>query len=298
MKTSMNFTTSIYDAERFTDAGDLRQFYRGFGLDGLELMPLEPGLPVQITPDMVVGVHLHCPPDWMETDRTELIETYREDLAFAKQMGASYVVFHASQISMEEALVYTFSHSDEEVVTACCDLVNALMDGQDYTFEFLLENLWWRGLTFLRPEIAGALLDGIHYPKTGFMLDTGHLMNTNWNLATPDEAVAYIHSVLDKNEQYLPKIRGIHLNQSLSGSYVREYLKRPPFDRSDYDAWVYHVYDHIFHIDQHRPFVAEGVKELVKRIDPAFVTYEYITNDREQLTQYLQDGVLDIQVLH
>ena len=241
MKTTMNFTTSPYDAERFSSSEDLRQFYTGFGLDGLELMPLDPGLPSQITPDMVTGVHLCCPPDWMESDPATIEASYRRDLEFARQMQAEYVVFHASQISEVEATTYHFSHTDTQVVDACCRLVNSLMDGQSYTFLFLLENQWWPGLTFLRPEIADALLDGIHYPHTGFMLDTGHLMNTNQQLSTPDEAVDYIHHVLDKNECYLPYIHGIHLNQSLSGSYVQDYLKRPPFDRSDADAWLCHV---------------------------------------------------------
>ena len=220
--------------------------------------------------------------------------SYRRDLEFARQMQAEYVVFHASQISEVEATTYHFSHTDTQVVDACCRLVNSLMDGQSYTFLFLLENQWWPGLTFLRPEIAGALLDGIHYPYTGFMLDTGHLMNTNQQLSTPDEAVAYIHTVLNRNERYLPYIRGIHLNQSLSGAYVQDYLKRPPFDRSkaDADAWTCHVYEHIFQVDQHRPFVADGVRELVQRIDPAYVTYEYITHDRKELKQYLTAGVL------
>ena len=294
MKTTMNFTTSTYDAERFSSSEDLRQFYTGFGLDGLELMPLDPGLPSQITPDMVTGVHLCCPPDWMESDPATIEASYRRDLEFARQMQAEYVVFHASQISEVEATTYHFSHTDTQVVDACCRLVNSLMDGQSYTFLFLLENQWWPGLTFLRPEIAGALLDGIHYPHTGFMLDTGHLMNTNQQLSTPDEAVAYIHTVLNRNERYLPYIRGIHLNQSLSGAYVQDYLKRPPFDRSkaDADAWTCHVYEHIFQVDQHRPFVADGVRDLVKRIAPDYVTYEYITRDRDELKKYLTAGVL------
>ncbi len=294
MKTTMNFSTSIYDAERFSSPEDLRGFYTGFGLDGLELMPLDPGLPSQITPDMVTGVHLCCPPDWMESDPATIEASYRRDLEFARQMQAEYVVFHASQISEVEATTYHFSHTDTQVVDACCRLVNSLMDGQSYTFLFLLENQWWPGLTFLRPEIAGALLDGIHYPYTGFMLDTGHLMNTNQQLSTPDEAVAYIHTVLNRNERYLPYIRGIHLNQSLSGAYVQDYLKRPPFDRSkaDADAWTCHVYEHIFQVDQHRPFVADGVRNLVKRIAPDYVTYEYITRDRDELKKYLTAGVL------
>lgn len=43
---------------------------------------------------------------------------------------------------------------------------------------------------------------------------------------------------------------------------------------------------------QHRPFVADGVHDLVKRIAPDYVTYEYITRDRDELKKYLTAGVL------
>ena len=52
------------------------------------------------------------------------------------------------------------------------------------------------------------------------------------------------------------------------------------------------VYEHIFQIDQHEPFTAEGVENLVRRIDPLYVTYEYITRSREELSAYLRTGRL------
>ena len=52
------------------------------------------------------------------------------------------------------------------------------------------------------------------------------------------------------------------------------------------------VYEHIFQIDRHEPFTAKGVEELVRRIDPLYVTYEYITRSREELSAYLQAGRL------
>lgn len=292
MKTTMNLTNDPCDLQRFTDAADLRSFYQSFGLHGLELMPLHDTPCDMITPDMVVGVHLCCPPDWVNMDFDVLCAAYRHNLEFARRMDAEYVVFHASQVSMEEAVTYHFAHTDEEVVSACCRLINLLTDGQDYAFYFLLENQWYPGLTFLKPSVAEQLLEGIHYSRTGFMLDTGHLMNTCLSLRTPDDAVSYIHQVLDGCTTILPHIRGIHLNQSLSGAYVQEFLQKPPVTFTDETVWANYVYGHIFQTDQHRPFVADGVQKLVDRIAPEYITYEYITENREQMAEFFQAGVL------
>ena len=292
MKTAMNLTTDRCDLERFSDADDLRNFYMSFGLTGLELMPLAGDHNTFITPDMVTGVHLVCPSDWMSADLDALCASYRRDLEFARRMHAEYVVFHVSQISMQEAVTYRFQHTDEEVIRSCCQLVNRLMDDTDYTFYFLLENQWYPGLTFLRPEIAGMLLEGIRYPHTGFMLDTGHLMNTNPDLRTPDEAVSYISHILDRCQPYLSHIRGIHLNQSLSGAYVKDFLQKPLPSFTTENDWAYYVYEHIFKTDQHRPFVADGVRRLVDRIAPDYVTYEYISRSRNELADFLKKGIL------
>ena len=51
------------------------------------------------------------------------------------------------------------------------------------------------------------------------------------------------------------------------------------------------LFTHIFAIDKHQPFTAPGVRELVERIQPEYVTLEYITESREQLAEYLSQGM-------
>ena len=282
MKHSMNFTNTSDDLDRFSGREDLKRFLEDLQLDGLELMPIMGYDLSYLTPDLFSGIHLYCPTEWMDKDREEVLAHYRKDLDFAKNMGAPYVVFHVTEVSMEESVNYTFRYNDEEVIEAAIGLINQLLDGQEYDFYFLMENLWWPGLTFLDRGLTKKLLDGIHYEKKGFMLDTGHLMNTNQDLKTPQEALDFINSLLDKNEDMIPYIHGMHLCQSLSGEYVRDFKKRPPFPKDDPDAWSEHVYMHIFHVDQHQPFVAPGVDRLVARIAPDYVTYEYITGSRKE----------------
>ena len=170
--------------------------------------------------------------------------------------------------------------------------INELLDGQKYDFWFLMENLWWPGLTFLHPEDTRTLLDQVHYKKKGFMLDTGHFLHTNLDLQTQEEGVAYLHAMLDQHRDMISYIKGIHLQQSLTGDYVKQWLQEPhemPKDPAEQFCWIY---EHIFRIDKHEPFTATGVRELVERIDPLYVTYEYITRSREELGKYLEMGRL------
>lgn len=109
--------------------------------------------------------------------------------------------------------------SDAEVVDAAAAFINELLDGQDYPFWFLMENLWWPGLNMLDAAITSRLLSQVHYEKKGIMLDTGHFMNNHYHLQTPEDAVVCLNQMLDAHEPLLPMIRGIHLNQSLSGAY-------------------------------------------------------------------------------
>lgn len=291
MKTTMNFTTSSEDIIRYDSARELRSFYESFGLSGLELMYMGDNEKHLIEPDMVVGVHACCLTDWMELDRDFLLEHYRKDLRYAEKINAEYVVFHISQVSPAESLRYEPIRTDAEVIDASIALINELLDGQDYHFYFLMENLWWPGLTFADPAMTRRLLDGVHYEKKGFMLDTGHFMNLHREIRTPDEALSLLHKMLDAHEEFLPYIRGIHLNQSLSGAYVEDYLTHPAIPESDPEKLFCQVFEYIFRIDQHKPFAAPGVRELVQRIAPDFVTLEYITGDAREHARYLQEGM-------
>lgn len=290
MKTLINFTTSTDDTARYQSALDLQTFYRQYGCSGLELMPLEGTDTPIITPDMIVGVHMRCIHDWMHLDRKTLIQHYRKDLDFAHHVQAEYVVFHVTQVSERENLTYQLEHTDAEVIAAASELINTLLDDQPYTFSFLMENLWWPGLTFLNPSITQKLFDHIHYPNKGFMLDTGHLLHTNYDLSTQTEALQYLHTILEQNARFFPWIKGIHLHQSLSGAYVRRWLSSPHLFSSDPSQRSLELYEHIFAIDQHRPFTAPGLSSLIARIDPLYVVYEYITRSREEHAQYLKAG--------
>lgn len=304
MKVTMNFSLSYDDMIRFSSAEELRDFYRNAGCDGLEVMPLEPDMRLLVLPDMAVGIHLCCPSDWMRMDREQLLAHYRQNLETARTLGAEYVVFHVTQVSPLESFTYVPEHTDEEVILATADLVNELLSEQEPSFWFLMENLWWPGLNFRRPEMTYLLLESIHYQKKGLMLDTGHFLHTNHKLRTQEEALLSLNQMLDEHEAYfhsartgadgedfLAWIHGIHLQQSLTGAYVEDCLTHPHILSDDPMEQMNQLFTHIFAIDKHQPFTAPGVRELVERIQPEYVTLEYITESREQLAEYLSQGM-------
>ncbi len=136
------------------------------------------------------------------------------------------------------------------------------------------------------------LLDGIRYGKKGLMLDTGHYMHTDPGLSSPEEALRSLHDMLDVHGDLVSCIRGIHLHQSLTGAYVQNWLKNPPPFPEDPQEQFCRGYEHIFAIDRHEPFTAPGIRLLVERIRPLYVTYEYITRGREEHAEYLTAGRL------
>ena len=317
MKITMNITATSQDLDRYADGEDLRQFYQEKDLDGLELMPcgcLE--LPSGLTSGDVVGIHLRYSPCWVDfwngnrealqkeygdedtwtmyyggKTRDAFLEPWRQELEYAHRIGAKYVVFHVAECTLEECLTYHPRHSDMEVCQAACEMINALMDNTPYQFCFLVENLWWSGLNLMDNAVTKALMDGIHYQNKGIMLDTGHLLNTNRELKTQEEGVQYIGSVLDQMGDLSHYIRGIHLNQSLSGGYVKSVIADPPQLSGTYWERLQKIYPHIYHIDYHEPFIAPGVPPLIRRIHPDFLTLELITSDRAQ-----HDAALNAQI--
>ena len=123
--------------------------------------------------------------------------------------------------------------------------------------------------------------------EEGFTYERKH---TDLELRTQEEAVEALHRMLDRQEDMIPYIKGIHLQQSLTGYYVKEWLQTPHELPEDPTERFCKVYEHIFRIDKHEPFTAAGVKGLVERIEPMYVTYEYITRNREELAEYLERG--------
>lgn len=281
---------------------------RTLGCDGIEALwggdDTMDALPDGFAP----GYHLIFYPDWVDfwrgdenallrkfgsreayqsfyggPDREALLARYRADLGRAARLGARYAVFHVSDVSIEEGYTYRWEHSDQEVLDAALALINHLLDGTDYPFALLVENQWWPGFTFTDPAKTAYLLEGIHHPNKGILLDTGHLMNCNTALLTEAEGVAYLHQMLDAHGVLSQQIRGIHLHQSLSGPYVKAHAGHLPTHMpADYLERFGESYRHILHIDRHLPWTDPGIAGVIRRIGPEFLTHELSCKDRAQ----------------
>lgn len=311
MKTVMNFTTCYEDTNRYQDRDNLKAYLRQFSLDGLEVMEAGPDERQIIDPKDAIGVHLKYFPGWMDfwtgdearlmieygdweacekhyggRDRSALVEAYRKNLRFANTMQPEYMVLHVSDCSMIESMRRVYHYTDAQVVDATADLMNQVTDVLDAEPWLLYENLWYPGLNMLDPAMVQRLFEKTNYPKCGVMLDTGHIMHTNPDLRTPDEAVDHIHRVLDRYEN-LDFIKGIHLSQSLTGAHAKDLMQNWKPVEGDYQTRIWEVMGHIFEVDTHKPFVTHRVRELLERIQPEYLVLELITGTRAEHEQLL-----------
>lgn len=310
MKVQFNLTTSACDLDRFEDRAALEALLRGF--DGVELMCFEEDARGIVPKERVTGVHMNCLTYWLDfwrgdmdaclreldtmenvrrmyggETRQALLEHYRRDLENAKKYGAEYVVFHAADAGIEQTLTGRGGYASREVIDGVCEFLNELMGGVTDGPALLLENLWESGLTMTEPELTARLMDGVEYKNKGIMLDTGHLMHTNTALRTQAEALRYIQDMLDRHGALCRFIRGIHLNQSVTGAYMRRVAKNPPVPASDYAGRSYQLFEYVFRIDRHKPFTCPGVRALIERVGPEYLTFEFISNDLPQLRRML-----------
>lgn len=323
MKTLINMTTFSHDMDRFADQAALQQFYKRRGLDGLELqVNWKEALPDKIAKEDVYGIHLRMFPSWMdfwlgdeaallkEFDAAEnwqmyyegnkpacILERLKAELDIAQELGARYVVFHVSDCRFTETYSCDCYYSDEKVIDASCDVINTLLDGQNYDFDFLVENLWWPGFTFTRPEMTRRLMDGIHTEKKGIMLDTGHLLHMNLELETEKDGIDYIYKMLEEHGELCQYIRGVHLQQALTGKYVKRIQKNPPVLKEGFWDRFWQCSEHIFNIDTHLPFTHPEVKELVRHISPDYLTLELVTADSEEHGAKLDQQIEALQGL-
>ncbi len=313
MKITVNMTTSPDDVDRFESVKDTERLLRGF--DGVELMYWGEDERHVIPEDRIVGFHMSYHANWLDfwrqdeaalireyddletcracyggtLDPNRLVEEFRRDYALARRFGAEYMVYHMSDCSIEESFTRRFRHTDEEVVDAGCEIINAAMKGvEDTSVALLLENLWLPGLRFTRPEITKRLLDGIEYPNKGIMLDVGHVLHNDLDIRTQEEGIAYIHRLLDAHGDLCRTVRGVHLHQSLTGDYAREVMENPPDLGKTYRERSSKMFYHAFAVDKHQPFTGKGIRELIDRIDPEYLTFEFITDDNAQHKAFLR----------
>ncbi len=303
----MKFVTNfaLYDGclDQVGTMADVAADCRQRGLDGLEIIwdhrPYTQELPPA---GLAVGYHLTFWSYWLDFWRQDksallkefgsqsqareyfrgatpddMVARYREDLSHALELGAEYLVFHVSDVSLEECFTYDFAHTSEQVIDAAIELANRITEGLDPNVAFLCENIWWPGLTFTDPALTQRLMDGIAHPNKGIMLDIGHLLHTNNKLRTQREAAAYVGQMLDGHGRLADYVRGLHLHQSLTGPYVEKNAYRPSDafkQASTYWEKFSACYDHVLRIDEHQPWTDPSIGPLVRRINPEWVNNE------------------------
>lgn len=300
-----NFSNYITDLERInSNAQELENFLAQHRMDGLELLICQPWDAQIIPPHLIHGVHLCYWPVWLEfwqgkqqeilahfgsqekineyyggDSRDILVEKYRQQILLAEKTGAKYIVFHIGHTQLKHLFDHQFTCSDEEVVEASIDLLNEIFSGLESNLLLLMENLWMSGLTFLKPQLVEKLLTEVNYPNKGFMLDTGHLLNTNPYLTNQEGGIAYILQVLNDLGENKKYIYGMHLQKSISGEYALA-NKKTVVEKEK-------AMEYILNIDQHQPFDHPEVKRLVEAVEPVYLTYEFITRSKEQWSNYL-----------
>ena len=313
MKRTFNLTTYGDDLDRYGDREDLLRALDGF--DGLELMHCGEDVRRVVPKERIIGVHLCFFPYWYDFytgdlaaceqnlgsreairalyggDGPEaLVDAYRRDIEKARAEGAEYVVFHVADCSDEELFTLRYRHTSGEVAEAAVDLLNTLFPEPEGDLLLLMENLWHPGLTLTEPEVTEGLLLGVRYRNKGIMLDTGHLMHTDLSLRTQAEALAYIRRRIEAQGEVVRRaIRGIHLNQSLTGTYMAETAAHPPVLSADPKKRMEQVYTHAFRCDRHRPFTCPGVRDFIEWIDPEYLTFEFISRSRAEQEAMLQE---------
>ena len=280
-------------------------------LDGIEFMLCAPWDRAMFPPTYIKGVHLLFWPTWVDfwrgnraalmeefgseenirayygsSDISDWVAAWKENLRQAAECQPQYLVLHVAHNRTSEMYTRAFAATDEDVIRATIELVNEIACEIPEGCRLLFENLWWPGLTFRKPQLAEMLLDQVNYADAGFMLDTGHLMNTNFDLQNENEGADYVVQTYRDLGELGKCIYGVHLHQSISGSYTKEMMRRyagehRPLDWSEAMAYVLQV-------DLHQPFQTEAARKIIDAIQPDYLVHEFTQRSRCDLEQKLR----------
>ena len=278
---------------------ELEGFLRRHGIRGVELLAGNPVRQEIFPRGLVVGSHLMFWPTWMSfwrkdeeaprrdvgtSDKVRLIygtenveewiQIWRENIRRSVEAGAEYLVLHIAESEPSAVCSRNFTVTDEEVIEEAAKLINVLTEDIPENCMLLFENLWWPGLTLLKQNLAERLLSEVRHKKCGFMLDTGHLMNTNLNLKNEKDGIEYVLRVFNALGSLRKYVRGIHLHQSQSGAYVREMQKKHAGERWPSDPRE--IAEYIGNVDCHFPFMTAEAGRILDAVEPEYLVHEFI----------------------
>nr|WP_314807394.1 TIM barrel protein [uncultured Selenomonas sp.] len=308
-----NLSNADCDVENLLQnrADTLPTILRVHELDGIEFMLCAPWDSAMYPLAYIKGVHLLFWPTWLDFwrgDRTALIEEFgseenvrayygsldvadwverwKENLRRAAECQPQYLVLHVAHNRTSEMYTRAFAATDEDVIRATIELVNEIACEIPEGCKLLFENLWWPGLTLCQPHLAAMLLKEVNYSAVGFMLDTGHLMNTNFDLRSEADGAAYVTKIYRNLGAVGKYVYGLHLHQSRSGSYVREMMRRHAgaCDPLDWQAAM----DYVMRVDRHEPFRTEAARRILDAVQPDYLVHEFLQRSRTDWEQKIR----------
>lgn len=306
MKILLSYVEWKREKFEYQSMDDFRKTIKGLGLDGIELVSCwEDNF---IARDLIHGVHLPFFTSWMDYylkkearvieefgsmdfarkffghKPEEIYKYYLQALAYANSLGA-YAVFHMANCNSLEYLGQNHFYSDRDVIDAGADLVNKLVKEANIKTPLLFENLYVPGLKFTNLALTKRLIEKVNYDNIGFVLDTGHLMCTNKNIKTEDQAWEYVDEIVSYNKEILPLIKVVHLHGSQSGKLIKSYKENPPQMTGDFYENLKDYYKYVNKIDTHSIVRSKKAVEVIEKINPAYLVLEFSYRNREDMEE-------------
>ncbi|WP_294707629.1 TIM barrel protein [uncultured Fusobacterium sp.] len=288
----------------------MEKYQKKYNFDGFEIIKFDLEKDSSKLKDKIIGYHMRFFPMWLDIylgkynmikekfsdkmdrfywcggdTKEDVITYYKKDLQRAKELGVEYVVFHACYVDDDGSLTYQFPYTDKEVLEGVVSLINDVFKNEDFQFTLLLENLWWAGLKLNSKSEMKLLLNKIEYKNIGFILDTSHMLNTNFNLKNLDEGIDYIIENIDKMEELKQYIYGVHLSWSLSGDYVSKMIKKHRKSQKEREKAKKKIYEYVGQIDYHYPFEDNRIMKVLNKLSLKWLVYEFLYYNDEELEE-------------
>lgn len=293
-------------------------------MDGIEL-GLTPDYDLEKIPaGLVQGVHLSFYPMWLDfwqgnmealeeilggskeiieyygsLDRQVMIDSYKSQYERAKALGAKYMVFHVSHVTIKDSFTWKFDYTDKDVMDATLELINEVFPADEDGPTLLFENLWWPGLTYLDPELTKYFLENVNYANKGYLLDISHLILTNPEIRDENDCYTYVKKIIEDLGEVAQSIKGVHLNKTLPRNYRKQ---DHTFLVERYESATTKIHrnkilkQHIQKLDPHQPFDHPVAKDIIELINPEFCVYETNPEDVYELAFFVKKQNINLGI--